>query len=133
MSTVFADSYFFLAMINEQDEGHARAIDFSKSFQGHWLTTEWVLTEVGDALAQPHRRPQLLQLLQRVENNPRATIVEATHELFTRGVSLFAARSDKNWSLTDCISFVVMEEHGITEALTADHDFQQAGFVPLLA
>jgi predicted nucleic acid-binding protein len=133
MSTVFADSYFFLAVINEQDQGHARAIDFSKSFHGRWLTTEWVLTEVGDALAQPHRRPQLLELLRRIENNPRATIVKATHELFARGVALFGSRSDKNWSLTDCISFVVMEEHGIREALTADHHFQQAGFVPLLA
>jgi len=60
------------------------------------------------------------------------TIVEANHELFEHGLDLFGNRPDKSWSLTDCISFVVMQAHGLTEALTADHHFEQAGFVRLL-
>jgi hypothetical protein len=49
-----------------------------------------------------------------------------------RGLALYAARPDKEWSLTDCVSFLVMQDHGVTEALTADHHFEQAGFVALL-
>lgn len=60
------------------------------------------------------------------------SIHEASHNLFERGVTLFSHRSDKEWSLTDCIPFVVMEEQGISEALTADDHFEQAGLVPLL-
>ena len=51
---------------------------------------------------------------------------------FDEGVRLYVARPDKDWSLTDCISFVVMRERGITEALTGDRHFEQAGFVALL-
>jgi predicted nucleic acid-binding protein len=61
------------------------------------------------------------------------TIIEGSHELFQRGVELFASRTDKEWSLTDCTSFVVMEEQGLSEALTADRHFEQAGFIALLA
>ena len=59
-------------------------------------------------------------------------VVPATADLFDRGFQYFTGRPDKDWSLTDCISFVVMHESGITEALTADHHFEQAGFVALL-
>ncbi len=59
-------------------------------------------------------------------------IVPASADLFDRGFHYFTERPDKEWSLTDCISFVVMNERGITEGLTADHHFEQAGFVALL-
>jgi hypothetical protein len=59
-------------------------------------------------------------------------MIPATQELFDRGVALYESRPDKEWSLTDCISFVVMADHGITEALTGDRHFEQAGFVALL-
>jgi hypothetical protein len=133
MTIVFADSYYYLAQVNDRDDGHANAVDFAKSFRGHTVTTEWILTEVGDALAQSQTRGAFIRILEDEHRDPQTTIVAASHELFTRGVGLFANRSDKSWSLTDCISFVVMEEQGITEALTADRHFQQAGFVALLA
>jgi uncharacterized protein len=132
MRTVFADSYYYLAAVNERDQGHAKAVEFVQSFRGRTITTEWVLTEVGDALAQPRMRPAYLELLESVQTDAQTTIVEASHDLFARGVDLFADRSDKNWSLTDCISFVVMNDHNIREALTADQHFNQAGFVSLL-
>jgi uncharacterized protein len=59
-------------------------------------------------------------------------VVPLEMELYQEGVKLYASRSDKEWSLTDCISFVIMERLGLAEALTADHHFQQAGFVRLL-
>ena len=73
-----------------------------------------------------------MQLLQSLENAPDVILVPASPDLWRRGVDLFAARPDKDWSLTDCLSFVVIEENRILEALTADHHFEQAGFVRLL-
>jgi predicted nucleic acid-binding protein len=91
------------------------------------------MTEVGDALAAPGQRDLFLGLLAELQSDPNITIIPATHDLFERGVDLYARRPDKEWTLTDCISFVVMQEHGVTESLTGDHHFQQAGFRALLA
>lgn len=65
--------------------------------------------------------------------SPRTRIIPLDSRLLQRGLDLLARRADKNWSLTDCISFVVMEEEGIQEALTIDRDFEQAGFKAQLA
>jgi predicted nucleic acid-binding protein len=132
MNTVFADSYYYLAFVNDRDSGHERAVDFSRSYRGCTLTTEWVLTEVADALSAPEQRGVFLELLAQLRDHAGLTIVEASHELFDRGITLFSQRPDKSWSLTDCISIVAMQQHGIQEALTADHHFQQAGFILLL-
>ena len=68
----------------------------------------------------------------RLRNDSLVTIVPADKRLYDSGIALYRDRPDKAWSLTDCISFVVMKERGISEALTGDHHFEQAGFVPLL-
>ena len=106
--------------------------EFSRSYHGRTVTTEWVLTEVADAFSSPDQRAIFVELLSELTHDPGLTISQATHELFERGIKLFSERADKSWSLTDCISFVVMEELGIHEALTADHHFQQAGYMPVL-
>jgi uncharacterized protein len=91
-----------------------------------------VLTEVADGFATERHR-YLIQPLRTLWRTDQAlTVVEASHDLFERGLDLFGKRPDKEWSLTDCISFVVMQEQGLTDALTADHHFDQAGFVRLL-
>jgi predicted nucleic acid-binding protein len=133
MKTVFADSFYFLAAINERDESHARAIQFAQSEPHRLISTEWILTEVGDAFAKPHWKPAYLQMLASLRNDQDVTVVAASHELFDRAISLFASRPDKEWSVTDCTTFVVMAEHGVQEALTADRHFEQAGFVAILA
>ncbi len=133
MNVVFADTFYYLSLINESDQSHAKAVSFMSSFRGSSITTEWILTELGDALARPQKRSAYLELLESIRHDPLATVVESSRELFTRGVALYAARPDKGWSLTDCISFVVMEAHGIREALTGDQHFEQAGYVALLA
>ena len=132
MKTIFADSYYYLAFVNDRDAGHERALEFSRSYRGRSMTTEWVLTEVADALSVPEQRGVFLELLTQLRNDPGLTILEASHDLFDRGIALFAERPDKSWSLTDCISFVAMQRFGVSEALTADRHFQQAGFLPLL-
>jgi len=132
MSLLFADSFYFLALVNPDDAAHEEAVQLSRQRWGRHVTTTWVLTEVGDALAAPAQRGVFLALLNRIRANPQVTVVPPSQDLFDRGLDLFAKRPDKEWSVTDCVSFVVMREHGIQEALTADHHFEQAGFTLLL-
>ena len=129
----FADTFFFLALRNPQDEAHGRAVAITAQVAGRPLvTTAWVLTEVADALAKPRNRKGFADLLAMLSANPSAVVVPPAQALFERGIALYTQRGDKDWSLTDCISFVVMAEQQITEALTGDHHFEQAGFRALL-
>lgn len=100
---------------------------------GYHFTTAWVLTEVGDAMHDPANRPMFARLMDDLANDPQSTVVTAEQKWFDRGLALFAARLDKKWSLTDCISFAVMQDTGLTDALTGDSDFVQAGFRKLMA
>jgi predicted nucleic acid-binding protein len=133
MRTTFADTFYYLALLNPRDAAHQRAVTASEGLSGRLVTTAYVLTEVADALAAPRDRPRFLALLQTLEADPDVTIVPASDALFHRGVDLYRQRPDKGWPLTDCISLVVMSDFGTTEALTGDHHFQQAGLVALLA
>ena len=132
MSPAFADTYYFLALLNTSDTAHARVLEFSQSHDLALVTTSWVLTELADGLSRSAHRQAFLQFLEDLRAVSDCSIIPATQDLFDRGVALYAARPDKDWSLTDCISFVVMQEHGLTDALTADHHFEQAGFRALL-
>jgi predicted nucleic acid-binding protein len=132
MSTAFADTFYYLALLNRDDRRHEQAVRFSRGLPARSVTTEWVITEVADAFAGLSQRSNFLALLRQLRTNPHVTIVPASHSLFERGLTLYARRLDKDWSLTDCISFVVMKERGISEALTGDHPFEQAGFKILL-
>ncbi len=73
-----------------------------------------------------------LQIVEAIRNDKNIMISPASTALMDRGIALFASRADKEWGLTDCISFVVMQEHNMTDALTADHHLEQAGFRALL-
>ena len=130
MSALFADTFFFLALLNDRDAAHAKALQFEGS--APLVTTGWVLMEVGDAFSAPENRRAFLRLLALLQESSDVRIVPLSDELFARGVELFRQRLDKEWSLTDCISFVVMSDDGIVSALTGDHHFEQAGFRALL-
>jgi predicted nucleic acid-binding protein len=97
-------------------------------FSGRLITTEWVLVELADALASPEARSTAVAFLRAVRADPLFDVVDYAPRVYQAGFELFSNRSDKGWSLTDCISFGVMAERGLTEALTADHHFEQAGF-----
>jgi predicted nucleic acid-binding protein len=132
MTTPFADTSYYLALINAEDELHARAKEITPDVGGTLVTTAWVLTELVDALSRPPNRAMAVEFVRDWYGDPRVTVVPPSQELFDAGLDLFARREDKEWSLTDCISFVVMREQGITEALTGDRHFEQAGFNILL-
>ncbi len=133
MKPLFADTFYYLAVLNTNDRAHERAVNLSESLGASSVTTAWVLTELGDGMASAGRRTGFLRLVDNLKINPLCLIVPASQPLFDRGLVLYADRPDKAWSLTDCISFVVMREHGLAEALTGDHHFEQAGFRALLA
>ena len=132
MSPAFADTFYFIAFLNPNDAHHERVREFSRNFRRRIITTPWVLTEVADALSERANRPLAGKLRQLVGTSPFINVLPADDALFQAGFDLFEARPDKEWSLTDCISFVVMERERMTEALTGDHHFEQAGFKALL-
>ena len=132
MSPCFADTYYFLALLNARDEAHQAAVALAASLRRPIVTTTWILTELADGLAQTSGRAVFASFLDRLRSDPRTSIVATTDDVFERGVRLYAGRPDKGWSLTDCISFTVMTERGVTDALTADHHFEQAGFALLM-
>ena len=96
-------------------------------------TTAWVLVEMADALASSTiGRAEFLSTWSDLQADPDAEIIGCDDQLLADGIQLYSQRPDKQWSLTDCVSFVVMQRRGITDALTKDHHFEQAGFVALL-
>ena len=108
-------------------------MEFSEAHAIALVTTGWVLTELADGLSRSSNRQAFARVLRDLETDLEAIVVPPTQALFQEGVSLYNARADKDWSLTDCISFVVMRQQRLTDALTADHHFEQAGFNALLA
>lgn len=132
MSECFADSFVFFALLNPRDEHHSAVVQFMGSFREPLVTTAWILTELADGLSAVETRQTLISLEARLRADKRVTILPPTEDLFDRGFGLFSTRADKGWSLTDCISFVVMEERRIVDALTGDRHFEQAGFNALL-
>lgn len=132
MSTVFADAFYFVGLINRTDQHHQKVVAAARRVRSDLLTTEWVLAEFADALAESASRRFVPQFIRELEADPHVTIVRASSDLFNRGLQRYEERRDKHWSLTDCISFVVMEDNGVHEALTGDQHFEQAGFAALL-
>jgi predicted nucleic acid-binding protein len=132
MTAIFTDTLFYIALLARDDKAHDRAVAAAEARRGQFVTTEWVLTEVADAFSDPSHRSRFVQLLELLKADPDTEIVSASGSYFELGADLYASRSDKAWSLTDCISFVVMTERAISEALTGDHHFEQAGFRALL-
>ena len=132
MIRVFADTYYFIALLNQKDAGHKKALEWSNSFNGVLVTTEWIFTEVGEALAGSQQRSLFCPLRRDLLADNAYQLQPFDEAIYDRGLALYEARPDKNWSLTDCISFIVMQDLVLTEALTADHHFEQAGFVAML-
>jgi len=129
------DTSFALALASRSDDAHARALELNERIRDEnvrLVTTRAVLVEIGNALSRVRHRPAALSLLRAIEGDPRIQVVPFADELYHSALELYASRPDKEWGLTDCASFVVMQRHGVTEALTADHHFEQAGFRALL-
>jgi len=132
MKRVFADTSFYAAVLNPQDRWHEEAVRQARAWPGGVVLTDFILLELGNALSSVRSRRLFVDFTRRLRANPKITIVPASRELIDAGLVRYEQRADKSWSLTDCISFVVMEDQGLTEALTADRHFEQAGFGVLL-
>lgn len=105
----------------------------SKQLDGsRLLTTEMVLAEMLAAMAKPATRGTAVTSVDRIRANPNVEVVPQTSLQFARAYELYRARLDQGWSLTDCASFVLMRERGLSEALAHDKHFEQAGFKALL-
>ena len=127
MSAVFADTFFYLALLNNDDPFHDRAL-IEWGANRRVVTSEFILLELGNACARAEDHVDFLALALGMRQSPRTSIVPLSSETLNRGLSLMAERADKNWSLTDCTSFVLMDGEGISDALTGDKHFEQAGF-----
>jgi predicted nucleic acid-binding protein len=129
---IFVDTGFFLAIAQPRDELHGRALAWAKGLAEPLLVTEYVLWETVNALSAVVDRPKAHQILIHVRSAGNYEIVAASPALFEAGIQLHAERRDKEWSLTDCLSFLVMQERAMRQALAYDRHFEQAGFDPLL-
>ena len=131
MNPVFADTSFYVATVNPRDALCEAALAASDRCDGQFVTTEYILVELGNYFCSGNRE-LFLKLVALMEDDPHTEVVSASTELFKEGVELYSSRHDKDWSLTDCISFVVMKQRGISGALTSDRHFEQVGFRALL-
>ena len=131
--SVFADTWYYVAALCETDPFHSAVVAWSRTYHRPVVTTAWVVAEVLNAMSAPHRRLAAHRTITELYTAEGVTVIPADTRWLTRGLALYGARPDKNWSLTDCISFEVMAEFGLTDALTGDRHFAQAGFHALFA
>jgi predicted nucleic acid-binding protein len=133
LKPIFVDTGFVIGLINDQDEHHDEAKALAERYEGYpFVTTDAVLLEVGNALAKRFRT-QGAEIIHYFLNSSDATVVHLNPLLFRRGLDLYESHDDKTWGLVDCVSFVVMREMEIEDALTFDRHFTQAGFRRLSA
>ena len=132
---IFLDTAYAIALSSSQDSFHREAILLAEEIETETvklITTQAILLEIGNALADIKYRQKAALLLEALNADESVEVVPLTSMLQERAFQLFRSHTDKAWGLTDCISFIVMREQGLTEALTADRHFEQAGFRVLL-
>jgi hypothetical protein len=132
---VFLDTAYAIALSSSKDMYHERAVKLAgelRANKSRLITTRAVLLEIGNALSKQRYRAAAVRLLIALESDPTVEIIPLAEQLYIRALQLYRERDDKDWGLTDCISFVVMGDEGITDALTTDIHFRQAGFTALL-
>ncbi len=133
MKPVFVDTSYLIALAVRSDGLHEAALAAKPAHGTSLVTTDLVVVEVLDALAAPPRRAGAVAMVNMLRGSPLVQVVSTSGDLLRRGVGLYTQRPDKAWGLTDCVSFVVMSDMAISDALTADRHFEQAGFKALLS
>jgi predicted nucleic acid-binding protein len=135
ITPVFLDTGYVIALLSPRDHFHDKAIALSYTLEqsrARLVTTPAIIFEIGAAFSRLSHRPAGKQFLDYLHSYPLVDIAPLTPPRYDRAYRLFSRRMDKEWSLADCLSFVVMEEYGLKDALAADTHFSQAGFRPLL-
>ena len=132
MAEAFIDTSFVVTLINQRDQYHVQAVELASQFDKRSLvTTDAVLLEIGNALARNFKEASI-QIIEYFLTSDEVEIIPLNTQLFARAFELYRSHLDKSWGLIDCVSFVVMRDFGLTESLTADKHFEQAGFAVLL-
>jgi predicted nucleic acid-binding protein len=132
---VFLDTSGWIALLNRREDLHAEANRIWRRLGRERRTvfaTDWVVAETGNGLSSGFRRDLFARSLRVFLGSSNVRVIYVDANLLDQSLALFESRSDKDWGLVDCASFVVMTEHGIREAFTCDHHFDQAGFSRLL-
>ena len=135
MREVFADAGYWIAVTYDDDALHSVARLVTDELEScRIVTTEMVLVELLNYASKlgPHMRRLASNLIQNILRDASIEVVPQTSRQFREAASRYADRPDQRWGVTDCASFLLMEQRGMTEALAYDRDFQQAGFVALL-
>jgi hypothetical protein len=135
VATYFADTSFWMALSRKRDQYHQRAVVWNQlalRTNSTLVTTEAVLWEWLNALSDASTRGVAADGYRRAHADSRIEVSPFQPALIDSALELYHARPDKSWSLTDCLSFVVMERRQLTEALTTDRHFEQAGFRALM-
>lgn len=128
----FIDTLFVIALINPRDQYHVKAMALATNYENsRLLTTDAVLLEIGNGLAKNYKA-EAVTVIEDFLSSEEVEIVRLNPQLFERAFELYKKYKDKSWGLIDCISFVVMADAGVTEALTFDQHFEQAGFIALM-
>jgi uncharacterized protein len=115
VTEVFADTFFYLALLSRESTARAHAQAVAAALRARTVTTGFVLLEVANALSARAHRGAYVELARRLAASRSTTVLPASADLFGRGQSLYASRADKDWSLTDCTSFVGGRKRGGTE------------------
>ncbi|CAD5930014.1 hypothetical protein PA905_12320 [Planktothrix agardhii CCAP 1459/11A] len=129
---IFVDTLFIIALINKRDQYHQKALQFAKQYQNHPLiTTDAIFLEVGNNLSSNYKN-EAVELMEKFLASDDVEVIRLTPKLFDEALSLYKKHQDKSWGLVDCLSFVVMKQNQVTQALTFDKHFIQAGFQSLM-
>jgi predicted nucleic acid-binding protein len=135
MRVIFADTVYWIAINNPRDALHRSAVEAPSRLGDHRIvTSEMVLVEVLNSFSGEgsYSRHAVVSLVQRIIDDEDFELVPQTPQLFRAALALYRDRPDKSWSLTDCASFLIMEQRQMTEALTHDRHFEQRGYSALL-
>lgn len=132
---VFIDTSAWLALINEADVDHSKARKIRNKLlesKRRFFITNYIVVEIANSLCKVRWRPYAVKLIKSIQASEYIEILEIDRNIYEEALDLYSGRTDKEWSLTDCASFVVMKQNGIQDAFTNDHHFEQAGFSILL-
>jgi predicted nucleic acid-binding protein len=132
--TVFADTFYWLALAQPRDAWHPHALQWAVANPStRIVTTDEVLTEFLNALAGtgPAGRAHAAATAHDIRTDPQVVVLPQTRTDFDAALALYEARADQEYSLTDCRSRNAMHDHSLTEVLTHDRHYIQEGFTVL--
>jgi uncharacterized protein len=136
MRSIFADTCYWIAIINKNDQLHEAAVKTSNSLgKVHIITADAILIEVLNWFSNsgPHLRKLAATAVNSIQNDVNTTVLAQSRMVLKKAIDLYSNRTDKSYSLTDCISMIYMENQKLTKVLTDDHHFAQEGFITLLS